>query len=317
MASFHPAVARLLASPGGQEAFDALIGASGADLTSLLLAVFDERSGRLRAPDVLRRYRSDRFVRPAHVDPLVIGRIELDALALAAESYEPIVLAPMAPLGAHAGLGATPQNNVVTTVRGAEVTADPTNSLALVAADRRSEILQASSRSAQPVLLAAHHRVVRAQNFSGPRSFAHFSLLGLVAAGRDTGRFGFEVEMVATHVRTLIGVVRSVTDAKLHVRLSAFHDDLASQCQGLGAALTAPDVEVTMWPERDHGRGYYQSLAFNLSVDVGGESWDIGDGGDVDWTQNLLQNRKERLVIGGLGLERLAQLKHELAIGAR
>jgi len=123
--------------------------------------------------------------------------------------------------------------------------------------------------------------------------------------------------MVATHVRTLIGVVRSVTDAKLHVRLSAFHDDLASQCQGLGAALTAPDVEVTMWPERDHGRGYYQSLAFNLSVDVGGESWDIGDGGDVDWTQNLLQNRKERLVIGGLGLERLAQLKHELAIGAR
>jgi hypothetical protein len=35
---------------------------------------------------------------------------------------------------------------------------------------------------------------------------------------------------------------------------------------------------------------------------------DVGDGGAVDWTQQLLTNRKERLVTSGLGLERMAAL---------
>jgi hypothetical protein len=33
---------------------------------------------------------------------------------------------------------------------------------------------------------------------------------------------------------------------------------------------------------------------------------DVGDGGFVDWTQRLLGNRKERLLISGIGIDRLA-----------
>jgi hypothetical protein len=33
---------------------------------------------------------------------------------------------------------------------------------------------------------------------------------------------------------------------------------------------------------------------------------ELVDGGSTDWTQQLLGNRKERLLISGLGLERLA-----------
>jgi len=32
----------------------------------------------------------------------------------------------------------------------------------------------------------------------------------------------------------------------------------------------------------------------------------VADGGHVDWTQQLVASRKERLMISGLGLDRLA-----------
>jgi hypothetical protein len=32
----------------------------------------------------------------------------------------------------------------------------------------------------------------------------------------------------------------------------------------------------------------------------------VGDGGDVDWTARLTSNSKERCVISGLGVDRLA-----------
>lgn len=53
---------------------------------------------------------------------------------------------------------------------------------------------------------------------------------------------------------------------------------------------------------------YYPSLCFKLDVVAGGEQVDVADGGVVDWTQSLLGNRKERLTIGGLSLDRLALL---------
>ena len=35
---------------------------------------------------------------------------------------------------------------------------------------------------------------------------------------------------------------------------------------------------------------------------------EIGDGGFVDWTQRLTGNRKERLLITGVGVDRFATL---------
>jgi hypothetical protein len=35
---------------------------------------------------------------------------------------------------------------------------------------------------------------------------------------------------------------------------------------------------------------------------------EIGDGGFVDWTQRLTGNRKERLLISGVGVDRFATL---------
>lgn len=61
-------------------------------------------------------------------------------------------------------------------------------------------------------------------------------------------------------------------------------------------------------PEREAGRAYYDRMCFKVFATASSERFEIADGGLVDWTQQLLQNRKERLMIGGLGVERVALL---------
>jgi hypothetical protein len=38
---------------------------------------------------------------------------------------------------------------------------------------------------------------------------------------------------------------------------------------------------------------------------IHGREHHIGDGGFVDWTQQLLENKKERMLISAIGLDRL------------
>jgi hypothetical protein len=67
-----------------------------------------------------------------------------------------------------------------------------------------------------------------------------------------------------------------------------------------------PGVDVLEDADRESGRGYYGGLCYKVHATIGGEACEIGDGGFVDWTQRLVGNRKERLLIGGFGLDRLA-----------
>src|SRR5262252_9152742 len=91
---------------------------AGADLTTLLLEVFRRRAARVRPAEVLRRYRTDRFAAPAAID-----------LAALPSGFESVVLAPVVPLGTHAAAGDVDPRNVIATIRGTEVAADPTNGL--------------------------------------------------------------------------------------------------------------------------------------------------------------------------------------------
>ena len=57
---------------------------------------------------------------------------------------------------------------------------------------------------------------------------------------------------------------------------------------------------------RTRGAGYYAGAAFRIAVDIGGDELELADGGVVDWTARLLGDRRERVVVSGLGVERLA-----------
>jgi len=68
-------------------------------------------------------------------------------------------------------------------------------------------------------------------------------------------------------------------------------------------------VKIGFDQERKQGRGYYGALCFKIfATSSTGREHELVDGGDVNWTQKLLNNAKERLVISGCGSERLCEL---------
>jgi len=60
-------------------------------------------------------------------------------------------------------------------------------------------------------------------------------------------------------------------------------------------------------PDRNSGRGYYTGLCFKVYADIAGHELEIGDGGFVGWSQRFTGSRKERLLISGFGVDRLAE----------
>jgi hypothetical protein len=65
------------------------------------------------------------------------------------------------------------------------------------------------------------------------------------------------------------------------------------------------NVEFMFNQEQKSGQGYYSSVRFQMYArDQAGTDYFIVDGGFTDWTQKLLSNRKERLLISGMGSER-------------
>ena len=305
----HPAVDRIVRDLEGEELLTALSARlTTSDLTALMLEVMRRRAADLTASKVLAQYERDRFVRPAAVDARRLLGLELLALDTVAPPFVPIVTSPLVPLGSHSVVAGVHQNRVVTTIRGSEVAADPTNTLALEAALRRRQLLAGDAHSSTVVHLAAVDRAVRAQRFEGPRSFAHFSLIGLVSAGRDTGNRSFEAASLREHVQSLISVCERSGHGQVHVQLTDFDGRYPDVVEETSEALTSEDVRVTTWPDRTAARGYYPGLCFKLSVLDGGEEVELADGGHVDWTRALVGSDKERLMISGLSLERLALL---------
>ncbi|MGB8859413.1 MAG: hypothetical protein WCC60_09160 [Ilumatobacteraceae bacterium] len=309
----HPAVARVVRDHDGDGLLAALGGRmSGSDLTTLLLEVAQRRVAAITPADVLAQYERDRFVRPSAVDPRRLLELELLALDAVAHSFLPIATSPLVPFGAHSVFAGVHQNRVVTTTRGSEVAADPTNTLALEAAVRRRVLLAADPRSNTVVHLAAVDRVVRAQQFDGARSFAHFTLLGLVSAGRDTGGHSFERSALRRHLQALVSMVQRAGFGNVLVRLTDFGGRHQEVIDELISDANSDHVSIALWPERTAAKGYYQGVCLKLCVLADGEEVEVADGGFVEWTQSLVGSRKERLMISGLSLERLAVVGDEI-----
>ena len=76
-----------------------------------------------------------------------------------------------------------------------------------------------------------------------------------------------------------------------------------------GISARFEGVECGLDPERQAGRGYYRAFCFHLhGRNAAGKEVQLADGGTVDWTQQLLSNAKECLVISGIGSERVCAL---------
>jgi hypothetical protein len=293
------AVARVARAVGGSEVLDRLAALSGSDFTSLMLEVARRRAATQTPARVIRRYRSDRFARPSDSPWRALRQVEDLLASKLPTEFELLTLAPLVPLGTHSALGPVSQDKVVTAMRSCEVAADPTNALALEAAVRRL------AEPAGRVRLAAFQRVVRAQP-THTGYFPHFSLLGLVSAGRDQGGRRFERESVTEQVQALEAGLTAAGLPPIQVALTPLSAAGEAITSAITVELAESGAEVITDRERQSGRGYYRDLCFKLNVLVHGCWQEIGDGGFTDWVAQLTANTKERLLISGLGIDRLA-----------
>ncbi len=303
---------RILREIGDEGLVDKLSeGLTPSDLQSLLLAVYKQRAGHLAPCDLVNQYRRNRFVQPAQASPTAMLEFDRLAYSLLPPDFEPLELSPLAPLGACSALGAVSQNNVVSTIRNTEVCSDSTNVLALECARRRQ---RSDARALGQVKLCASHRLLRTQRFEGPASFPHFRVFTLCTAGRDQGFFRFETGALAEQIDFYVRLLDQastlgykVEDARVSVTVldERWIETLQT---GVLDALAAryPNVKMGFDQERQSGRGYYVGACFCIHArDRSGADYMLVDGGFTTWTQQLLSNRKERLLSSGIGSERL------------
>ena len=282
------------------------------DLQSILLEVYRLRSARRQPSDVLSSYASDRFVRPSPVSPARLAAWEQAAFAELPPEFQGLALSPVCPLGASSVIAGVDQNWAVATARNTEVVSDSTNVLALECAVRRRALLRADPKSAEPVHLAASHRLLRGQNYADPALASHFSVFALCSAGRDRGNLRFELAALGLHMRFYLKALRAFLGADVPLCLSVTDFGSPARYSLLETQLLAPvcsefdGVEYVVGEQRRRGLGYYRDLCFHVhATHPSGGRIELVDGGVVDWTQRLLGNAKERLITSGLGSQRL------------
>ena len=289
---------------------------SPTDLQSLLLAVYRRMTGQRKPAQVQAAFAADRFVTPSPISPVRLLNWEQTAYKALPEDFEALLLSPVSPLGTSSVVGGINQNRVLTTCRNNEVNSDPTNTLALVCAQRRLQLLKQSPKSKHPVHLATAQRVVRAEKYSNPNFYSHFSLFALCSSARDPGSHRFELDTLRQH----LGIhIRAITDfldeeCRMRVLVSDFSGQIPqSKMEDLLLTPlndTHPNLEASLDPTRTQALGYYLNLCFKLQIYLpAAREWrEVGDGGAVDWTRKLMGNAKERCVISGLGSDHLCQM---------
>jgi hypothetical protein len=292
---------------------EAIDGLGGADRTTLQLALARRRAARTTPVHVMRRAEQDRFVRPGASDPRHLWSVEARLWRMVPEQFEAVELSPLAPLGTCAATADVAQDRVVSTIRGTEVLADPTNALAVVAASRLRAA--APGDPTAPVHLAAITPVVRAQHFSGPGLRAHFRLMALVSSARDRGSGRTEADLLALHARVWAGCLAAMLPhLSSRVLLTPWDGPVAERVHDtvLPDLHDLPEpVTVALDTDRVQARHYYRGAALGLRAVDGDSVLDLGDGGVTDWTARLTGDAKERCVVSCLSTSRLADLVPE------
>src|SRR2546427_7343940 len=286
------------------------------DLQSLLLEVYGRRAKKRDPKELIKDHISNRFARPSTASPTRL--LEWDHIAFSGlpKVFQSVELSPVCPLGTGSVLSPISQDWTVSTIRNTEVVAESTNVLAIECAVRRLEQRNISSGKAAAIHLAASHRLLRGQKFGvGPGTRQHFRLFSLCSSGRDPGNLQFETETVRLHIGFFLKAFKKFLGSKIPLRVTI--SDFSSEAPRLAVRSEVVDklqtshngMRIGFDQERKQGRGYYGELCFKIfATSSTGREQELADGGDVDWTQKLLNNAKERLVISGCGSERLCEI---------
>ncbi len=286
---------------------------SQSDLQSLLMEVYQKRVSALSVHDILKRYINSRFFKPSDINPVLFKKLDLLAMSILPEDFEPIELSPVCPLGTCSGMATISQNNIISTIRNSELVSDVTNVLALECSLRRKELLAKHNRSVKSVKLCASHRLTRGQAFEEEHYSAHFAILSLCTAGQDEGDYNFEISHLKEHIEFYLDLLYQVLDHEHLNQIEVTITDFSKTwLQSLQLKVISPlkkkfnRSEFLFNQNRESGKNYYDSVCFQIHYkNKENDPFLLVDGGFTDWTRKIMNNNKERFLSSGIGIELL------------
>ena len=286
------------------------------DLQSLLLSVYQKQASRRKPRDILLDYYSNKFMIPSRSDPLLL--IEWDRLAFSnlPNDYESIEISPIAPLGCVSCVAPISQDWILTTIRNMEIVSDTTNILALECALRRQSLLHYEDTKRKEVHLAYSHRVVRSQQYKGSELYQHFRIFSLCSAGPTRGNLDFELKTINSHIRFYLDTIRDFLGDEITFRVVLL--DMSPDSRNYSILSDFVNKLNERWGEENiqfeivsnDKNEYYQDVRFSICcTQMHTREIELVDGEIVNWTQKFLNNSKERLIISGIGSERLCEMR--------
>jgi len=305
----NPTIDNVLKKLGQEDMLDILANKlTSSELNSLLLELFRLKTERLSPSELLNGYISNRFVKPAATDPREYLKLEAAFYEIAdAYSFAPIELSPVAQLGTCSVIATVNQNKVLSSLRGTEVMADVTNAMAL-------HICSLKRENNIPMQFCTFHRLIRAQQFNTPGFSAHFKIFCMVSADRDTGSYSFEKPYIVKHIKTYMEIFQQYFHVE-HIKVKLIKSGGYSDPDGLAARVeehireSIPGISIHAETRKEgQDNDYYKGIQFKILIGIKGNEYEIADGGFVDWSQKLLGNRKERMLISGMGVDYIASL---------
>lgn len=281
---------------------------SGTELNSLLLELFKKCTAGVTAPQLMNLYQKNRFVKPGDLPVIPLKQMELDLLKIFdSHLFLPLELSPVTILGACSVVATADQNKILSALRGTEVLADATNAIALHVSDLKKTKQWIPSAN-DKIRFSTIQRHVRTQSVSAKGFTPHFKIGCLVTCGMDTGNYLFEKESLAEHIAVMNTLYReyfNVESIRFSLLCRGGYDDpnrLAGAVADFVRQKTRSiTIDIIDQPEKSNL--YYKGIQYKIIITVKGKEYEIGDGGFVDWTQQLLQNRKERMLSTGIGFE--------------
>jgi hypothetical protein len=282
---------------------------SGTELNSLLLEVFQRRCETIQPGQLMKNYRANRFVKPADLPVLEMKQMEIDLLKhFDQNGFAPIELSPVSILGSCSAVALASQNKILSALRGTEVLADATNAIALHISDLYHQHKIESEAPAGTLKFATVQRHVRTQSIKGKGLTPHFKIACLVSAGLDNGSYSFEKENLCDHIRTMRELYLSyykVADVQFRLicRQGYSHPLALANAVKNHIVSEIPGTQITIVDNPEKENGYYKGIQYKIDIDYNGKTYEIGDGGFVDWTQSLCQNNKHRMLSTGIGFD--------------
>lgn len=278
---------------------------SNSEINSLFMEILNGRSKKIAPSEVLSQFQKNRFVIPSIVNPVNYKELEIDWLKDAEKiGFTPIQLSPLTQFGTCSSVAPVDQNTIVSALRGTEIISDATNVLALKIADEFKK-----TKQNKPIRFCTTHRHVRAQSFNNPLFSAHFGLFCMATGGYDTGSFSFETANLKEHINFYLNQLLSTFDSKdiiLKIELTDKNENLNNR---LREELDNVQKDIkTIFINKGIGNNYYQFCRFRIYLNYKSNEINLADGGLVDWTQKLLQNKKSRYLISAVGLELLYKI---------